>query len=91
MTAKFVAYMKALLGRRRAHRELDEELRFHVQMETQANIERGMSPRAARREALVALGGVEQTREAVRDVRGTVFDSVGQDLPLWFSPLPTRP
>jgi predicted permease len=80
MIARFVAYMKALRGRRRAERELDEELRFHVQMETQANIERGMSPRATAREALVALGGVEQTREAVRDVHGTVLDSVAQDL-----------
>ena len=47
-------------------RELDEEMRYHVDRETRANIERGMDPAEARRRALVEFGGVERTKERVR-------------------------
>lgn len=71
MFAKAVAYLKAMATRRRAERELGEELQFHVDMETQANVERGMTQAEARRVALRDLAGLEQTREAVRDQRAT--------------------
>ena len=61
-------------------REVDEELQFHVEMETRANLERGMTPAEARRVALRDLGGVTQTREAVADVRWAFVDSLRQDL-----------
>lgn len=80
MLTKVVGYVKALAGRRRAARELDEELRFHLDMETQANIARGMRPHAARREAMVALGGIDQTREAVWDQRASWLDAAALDL-----------
>ena len=47
--------------------ELDEEMAFHVERETRANIERGMSPIDARRAAFVQFGGVERQKERVRD------------------------
>lgn len=80
MFGRVVAKVRSLITRRRAEGELDEELRFHVEMETRSNIRAGMSPAGARRAALVSLGGLEQTREAVRDERATVFDRLGQDL-----------
>jgi predicted permease len=43
--------------------ELDEEIQFHIQQCIDANIARGAPPEEARREALVAFGGVESTRE----------------------------
>ncbi|MEX2284724.1 MAG: ABC transporter permease [Gemmatimonadota bacterium] len=49
--------------------ETSEELRFHLEMATQRNIERGMSAEAARRDALVRFGGVDRTREEARDVQ----------------------
>ncbi len=51
---------------------MDEEMRFHVAMEA-AELARteGLSPAEARRRALVAFGGVERHKEAVRDARGT--------------------
>lgn len=61
----------ALLFRGREDAALDEELRFHLEKEVEANVARGMSPEEARRRAAITLGGVEQTREAVRDERGT--------------------
>ena len=50
-------------------RELDEELRFHLDRETELNISRGMTPVEARRRALVALGGLEPTKEIQREGR----------------------
>ncbi|HET9275906.1 MAG TPA: ABC transporter permease, partial [Gemmatimonadales bacterium] len=62
--------IRSLLFRGREERELDEELRFHVEREAEERIRRGAEPGAARREARLALGGVEQNKEAVRDARG---------------------
>ena len=42
--------------------ELDEELQFHVEQSTQANMAAGMTLQEARRQALITLGGVERTR-----------------------------
>ena len=80
MLRRFLATLKGLITRNAAHRELDEELEFHVAMETEANVRRGMSPQEARRVALRDLGGVTQTREAVADVRSTFLDSLRQDV-----------
>ena len=51
-----------------------------MEMETAANVTRGMTARDAQRAALQALGGQEQTKEAVRDVRGVWLDSVLRDV-----------
>ncbi|HEV7703240.1 MAG TPA: ABC transporter permease [Gemmatimonadaceae bacterium] len=54
----------------RAEDELREELASHVEMQTAENIRRGMNPDDARREALLASGGVSVAVDAVRDQRG---------------------
>ena len=51
-------------------RELDEELRDHVERQVDANIASGMTPEQARTAALRAIGGVEQRKEECRDTRG---------------------
>lgn len=73
------ARMRALLRRQAAERELDEELRFHIEMETQKNRRLGMSGREARRRALRDFGGIEQTKEAHRDVRGRWLEELTGD------------
>ena len=72
--------LRGLLQRRRAHREVDAELAFHVEMETQANIDRGLPPADARRAALRDFGGVAQAREMVRDVRTLRIESLWRDV-----------
>jgi predicted permease len=63
--------------------EFAEELESHVQMHVEDNLRKGLTPEAARREALVKLGGVEQTKEIYRDRRGLPFlESLLQDLRL---------
>jgi predicted permease len=72
--------IRALLQRRRAEREIDDELAFHIAMETEANRGRGMSPDAARLAALRSFGGVAQAKALVRDVRTFRIESLWQDL-----------
>ncbi len=67
----FFERARALLFRAREERELHDELRFHLDMEAEQNRRRGMSGAEARRLGHLALGGVERTKEAVRDARGT--------------------
>ncbi len=54
----------------RADDDLREELESHLEMETAENIRRGMQPGEARRQAMLASGGLTQAAEAVRDQRG---------------------
>jgi predicted permease len=59
--------MRSLLHRDREEQRIDEEMRFHIEMQTAQNIKRGMSPEAARTEALRVFGGVEKAKEQVRE------------------------
>jgi putative ABC transport system permease protein len=59
---------KALFLRGRIERELDEELQYHIDRETEARANAGASE--PRRDALRMFGGVERVKEEVRDARG---------------------
>ena len=72
--------LATLFTRTRRERDLAAELDSHLQLHIDDNLRTGMSPAEARRQALLALGGVEQTKELVRDARGTFVDSVRQDV-----------
>src|SRR5690348_1087338 len=65
----FRARLRALVRRRAGDAELAEELRFHLELETEKNVRLGMTPAEARRVALAHFGGVERVREEHRDVR----------------------
>src|SRR5215213_8377338 len=61
--------------------ELTEELRAHVDLLTDQKIREGLAPEAARRAALLEVGGVEQVKERVREVRmGRPLEDLSQDL-----------
>src|ERR1700761_4015676 len=69
-------------------RELNEEMASHLEMATDENIRRGMSPEQARREALLRFGGVQQSREQHREARGLPWlDVLMQDLRFTFRTL----
>lgn len=62
-------------------REMDREMRFHLEMAAKRNIERGMSPDAAARAAKVRFGSVEAAREDGRDAqRARVLENVAADV-----------
>jgi len=69
------------LRKDRRDRELAAEMESHLQMHFDDNLRAGMSAVDARREALMKLGGVEQTKEIYRDRRGLPFlETLFQDL-----------
>jgi predicted permease len=87
------ARLRLLFGRRAAESRMDQEFRFHVEMETERLMrDEGLDPVEARRRALVAFGGVEKHKEALRDGRGTAwFNGMSLDLKLGFRMLAKYP
>ena len=70
-----------VFGSTRSERELSAEIESHLQLHIDDNLRAGMSPVEARRRAVIALGGVEGTKEAYRDRRGLpAFESLVRDL-----------
>jgi predicted permease len=61
--------LKSIFRRRRADQELDEELRFHLEQKIEEGTAEGLSPEEARYRALRAMGGLEQQKEEMRDMR----------------------
>src|SRR6266567_6928499 len=75
--------LKNLLARfiKPKEQDLNDEMHFHLEKEIEANVTGGMSDEEARRRALIAFGGVQQTREAVHRVSaGGVLESFLQDI-----------
>src|SRR5262245_51671262 len=81
MLRKLFHRLRAQLRRGKIEREMDAEMRFHLEMETAENVRRGMSEEEARRAAVRSFGGVEQVKEAYRDLsRFRRLEEVWQDL-----------
>ncbi len=59
--------VRSLRRRRELESGLDEEIRFHIERQTEKNLRAGMSPDESHRQALLKFGGVERTRESTRD------------------------
>jgi hypothetical protein len=73
--------LRALFAWRRVESELDEELRFHIEMQTRKNLAAGMRHDDAARHARIQFGGVAQAQEECRDARRTgFFETLFQDV-----------
>jgi len=78
---RIASWFRNLFRRERVERDLDQEVRSYAAMLADDKLRNGASPESARREALIALGGVEQVKEQVREARaGTVLESFAQDI-----------
>ena len=76
-----VLRLLGVFGSKKSERELSAEIESHLQLHIDDNIRAGMTPLEARRRAVIALGGVEGTKEAYRDRRGIPwFESLVRDL-----------
>src|SRR6516225_11792445 len=70
-----------LLRKNRIEREMEDEMRFHLLMRTRENIERGMRPDEAEREARRRFGNVGRIKDLARDIKGGGFmETLLQDL-----------
>lgn len=61
--------LRSLFRSKTVERDLEDELQYHIECETEQNVARGMPPADARRAALCAIGGVERQKELCRDQR----------------------
>jgi putative ABC transport system permease protein len=60
---------------------LDDEIRFHIDQQTEKNLRAGMAPPEARRQALIRFGGIEGTRERARDeIRSALLEDTWRDV-----------
>ena len=66
----FTGGIRALFGKAKLDAQMDDEMRSHIEMQTQENIEAGMKPEEARYAALRQFGWVESIKETCRDQRG---------------------
>jgi hypothetical protein len=70
-----------LFRKDRRDTEFSREIESHLQMHFDDNLRAGMDAEEARRQALIKLGGIEQTKESYRERRGLpVLDTLLQDL-----------
>ena len=77
----FTSRLWALLFKKRLDRELDAEIRFHLEMQADDNVRAGMDSREAAQAASRSFGGVMRTKETYRERRALhPFETIAQDL-----------
>src|SRR5262245_1997380 len=63
----FIHRLRGLFLKRKLERDLEDEIRGHLDMQIEDNLRLGMSPEEARYAALRKFGGVEQVKESYRE------------------------
>src|SRR6266508_2702509 len=78
---KAKARFQALFSKEELDAKMDDEMRSHIEMQTQENIEAGMKPEEARYAALRQFGWVESIKDTCREQRGVSWiENLGQDV-----------
>jgi putative ABC transport system permease protein len=81
MAKRILSLFRNLFRKRDIEQALDDELRSTLDALTQEKIEQGLSQAAARREALIEIGGIAQVKEGVRTVRaGHLLEELARDV-----------
>jgi putative ABC transport system permease protein len=65
--------VRALFRRQALDADMDEEMRSHIELQAQANLDAGMEPRQARRKALSDFGGMDSVQQDCREQRSIVW------------------
>src|SRR5262245_53505568 len=73
--------LRSIVFRRRAERELDDEMQHHLELEIREQMRAGLTSREARYAALRAMGPIETSKDECRDLRrGRLFSEFLSDL-----------
>jgi len=73
--------LRSLMRRSAAENELDDELRFHLERQTDKYVKSGMSEAEALRRARLEFGGFDQVKDECREARGvSLVETLVQDL-----------
>jgi predicted permease len=74
-------WLQRLFRKEQSEKQLDSELRFHVERQISDYIASGMAPEEARRRAQLSFGGLESIKQETREARrGNLFETLFQDL-----------
>ncbi len=88
MNLRFFRRIAALFRRDHLDRELETEMSAHLHLAIQENLDAGMSPQQARRQALIHFGGPQQAKENHREARSiSSIEILIQDLRYTFRTL----
>jgi predicted permease len=72
---------QSLVRRQQVERDLDDEIRYHLETEVESLVSKGMDRAEAWRMVRRGFGGIDQSKERCRDARGlNAIDSLRQDL-----------
>ena len=92
MTGRIASLFRNLLRKHRVEQALDDELQSSVELLTEEKMKEGLPSSEARRRALIELGGVEQVRAKVREIRaGRLLENFVADLRLTLRQLRNSP
>jgi predicted permease len=81
MWTRLCSWTAAMLCRTRKEREMDEEMRFHIEAHVADLVGRGVAQQEALRQARVEFGGIETAKEECRDAVGVSFvETLFQDV-----------
>src|SRR5580700_1875875 len=81
MPKRILSLFRNLFRKRAVEQALDDELRSSIEVLTEEKMKQGLSQSAARREALMEIGGIEQVKEGVRVVRaGRFVEDLARDI-----------
>ncbi len=79
--SRFFRRLRLILDRRAFERDLDEELRFHMDMATAHHLDRGVSPADVAALTTKEFGSMDRFKDEVRDARGvTLYDDIVRDV-----------
>ncbi|HLK05758.1 MAG TPA: ABC transporter permease [Candidatus Acidoferrum sp.] len=78
---QFAARLRSYFSRHASDNELESEMAAHLQFAIEENLEKGMAPQEAERQARISFGGLQQSTELHRESRGLPFlDSFLKDV-----------
>src|SRR5580658_8908806 len=81
MPKRILSLFRNLFRKRAVEQALDDELRSSIEVLTEEKMKQGLSQSAARRDALMEIGGIEQVKEGVRVVRaGRFVEDLARDI-----------
>jgi putative ABC transport system permease protein len=73
--------LRSLPQRSAVEAGMDEEIRFHVEQQTEKNVRAGMAPDEARRQALIRFGAQQTVTESIRDeFRAVILEDLVRDI-----------
>ena len=77
LVARLRSWLKWMVNGRRLDREMETEMRFHIESYAAELVRKGMSQQEAMREARIEFGGIESHKDAMRAAHRSFVSNFG--------------